>query len=90
MVGFLPSSRGTVILAPKGPADAPVLDPNYYDTEIDRYVMQTGPRGLAKMLLETKEGQLVVEKEATPVGFKPIISDSTDEKIDVRVRKGAE
>jgi choline dehydrogenase-like flavoprotein len=90
MVGFLPSSRGTVTLASKNPTDAPVLDPNYYDTEMDRYVMRTGLRGLAKMLLETQEGQLIVEKETTPNGFKPITSNSTDEEIDVRVRKGAE
>jgi choline dehydrogenase-like flavoprotein len=90
MVLLLPSSRGTVTLASQNPADAPVLDPNYYATEMDRYVMRTGLRGLAKMLLETKEGQLIVEKETTPNGFKSISSDSTDEQIDVRVWKGVE
>lgn len=90
MVAFLPSSRGTVTLASKNPADAPVLDPNYYHTEMDRYVMRTALRGLAKMLMETKEGQLIVEKETPPNGFKPLTSDSTDEEIDVRVRNGAE
>ena len=90
MVALLPSSRGTVTLASKNPANAPVLDPNYYATEADRYVMRTGLRGLAKMLLETEEGQLIVESETTPDNFNTITSDSTDEEVDVRVRKGGE
>ena len=87
VVGLLPSSRGTVSLASSNAADDPVIDPNYYATEMDRHVIRSGLRELAKMLLETEEGRAFVEYETTPAGFDPIIAKMSDEEIDRRVAK---
>jgi len=90
LVGLLPTSRGTVTLASSNPADDPVIDPNYYATEMDRYVIRTGLRGIAKMLAGTEEGRAFVESETTPSGFEPIGAETSDEEIDGRVAKVGE
>jgi len=87
VLGLLPSSRGTVTLASSNPAEDPVIDPNYYATEADRYVIRTGLRGIAKMLIETEEGRAFVASETTPNGFEPITLETEDEEIDRRVAK---
>lgn len=87
VIGLLPSSRGTVTLASSDPADDPIIDPNYYATETDRYVIRTGLRGIAKMLLETEKGKAFVECETTPAGFEAISEYTGDEEIDRRVAK---
>jgi GMC oxidoreductase len=90
LVGLLPTSRGTVSLASNNPADDPVIDPNYYATEMDRYVIRIGLRGIAKMLMETEQGRAFVESETTPNGFEPIGAETSDEEIDRRVAKVGE
>ncbi len=90
VVDLLPSSRGTVTLASNNPTDDPVIDPNYYATEMDRYVIRTGLREIEKMLTETAEGKVFVESETTPSGFEPIGSETSDEEIDRRVSKVGE
>lgn len=87
VVGLLSSSRGSVALSSASPADDPVIDPNYYATEADRYMIRTGLRGLSKMLLETEEGRAFIESETTPSGFEPITQATTDEELDRRVAK---
>jgi choline dehydrogenase-like flavoprotein len=74
-------------LASSDPADDPIIDPNYYATEADRYVIRTGLKGLTKMLLETEEGRAFVESETTPAGLGPITEKTGDEEIDRRVAK---
>jgi choline dehydrogenase-like flavoprotein len=87
VIGLLPTSRGTVTLASSDPADDPIIDPNYYATEVDRYVIRTGLRRITKMMLETDEGRAFVERETTPAGFESITDETTDEEIDRRVAK---
>lgn len=86
VVGLLPTSRGTVKLASTDPADAPRIDPNYYATEADRYVVRTGLKKMAQILLETNAGRDIVEKEIVSSGLVPLTPDSTDEDIDAHVR----
>ncbi len=90
IVTFLLTSRGSVRLASADPAEYPIIDPNYYATETDRYVMRTGLKILAKMLTENEEGKAFVESEATLNGFPAITSKSTDEELDARVRAKGE
>lgn len=84
---MLSTSRGTVTLESGDAQDSPRIDPRYYSTEADKFVMRTGLRNLARILLETPEGQAIIESEKAPDGFKPITSTSTDEEIDARVVK---
>lgn len=90
VVPLLPTSRGTVRLPSKNPADAPVIDPNYFATEVDRFVFHSGLRRIAKMLTDTKEGNAFIEKETPPTGLPPITPQSTDEELDERVRHSAQ
>lgn len=90
VVPLLPTSRGTVRLSSKNPADAPVIDPNYFATEVDRFVLHSGLRGISKMLTETEEGKAFIEKETPPTGLPPISPQSTNEELDERVRHSAQ
>jgi len=87
VVGLLPTSRGTISLASTDPETAPLIDPNYYATEADRYVMRTGLRKMTQVVLETPQGQELIQSETVPEGFEKLNSKSTDEAIDARVRK---
>lgn len=90
VMGLLLSSRGSVTLASNDPADNPIIDPNYYATEADRYVIRTGLGGIAKMLTATAEGRSFVECETTPAGFEAITEETGDEEIDRRVAKAGD
>ena len=83
---LLPTSRGTVTLGSANPADAPVIDPNYYASEADRYRVRMGVRTLVHVLRETSEGKALIAGETVPDGYKPLTAYSTDEEIDARVK----
>jgi choline dehydrogenase-like flavoprotein len=84
----LPTSRGRVSLASSDPADNPKIDNNHYATEADRYRLRTGLRLMSEMF-NTPAGKEMVVGEVVPEGMKAITATSTDEEIDVRVRKSA-
>jgi choline dehydrogenase-like flavoprotein len=86
VLGLLPTSRGSVKLASTNPEDAPLIDPNYYATEADKYILRTGLRRLAQVLLETTAGSYFIEKEVVPEGLAPITSSSSDEEVDAHVK----
>ncbi|KAL2840553.1 hypothetical protein BJY01DRAFT_17221 [Aspergillus pseudoustus] len=82
------TSRGRITLASAEATTTPQIDPNYYATEFDRTVLRSGIRKVANLLLETPEGQEIVEAEAPHPGFKPLGIHPTDEEIDARVKAG--
>lgn len=82
---YLPTSRGTITLASKDPADSPVMDPNHLDTEADRYRHRVLMR-MTSNLMSTPAGREMVVEEAVPEGSKAVTTDSTNEEVDVRVR----
>lgn len=86
VVDLFPTSRGSVKLASTDPSDAPLIDPNYYATEADRYVLRTGLKKMAEVLLQTDAGCEIVEKEVVSEGLAPLTSNSSDEDIDAHVR----
>ena len=90
VVGLLSTSRGAVRLASSNLADDPVIDPNYYATEADRFVIRTGMGELAKMLMETEEGRAFIQYETPPQGFEAISEGMGDEEIDRLVAKVGE
>ncbi|KAI0881338.1 GMC oxidoreductase [Annulohypoxylon maeteangense] len=87
MMGAKPTSRGTVSIASKNPADAPVLDPNYCATEVDRYVWRESIRETAALMMgDTPLGREVVAGETPSDGSEPLKIGSSDEYLDSRVR----
>ena len=88
VINHLPTSRGTVTLASRDPAEEPVIDPNHFSTEADRYRIRTGQKMLLKML-GTPAGKEITVGEAVPEGYQPLTLDSSDEEMDVRIRQNA-
>ncbi|KAJ0415097.1 alcohol oxidase [Aspergillus carlsbadensis] len=94
-----PTARGQITLADTDPARAPVIDPNYYSTHVDRAIVRDGIRRVARLLLDTPEGKEIVEHEVVKPaaaaaeaaggggGSVPISLNSTDEEIDRNVRE---
>ncbi|KAL4927675.1 GMC family oxidoreductase [Aspergillus undulatus] len=82
------TSRGRITLASAEPTTPPQIDPNYYATEFDRTVLRSGIRKVANLLLETPEGQVIVQSEAPRPGFKALGTQATDEEIDAQVKAG--
>lgn len=88
---LLPTSRGSIKLASADISDAPLADPNYLATEVDRFVFRNGLRleidflGSNKTRLATQ----ILDGEIPPVGFSEGYSvGSTDSYLDARVRAG--
>jgi choline dehydrogenase-like flavoprotein len=86
VVGLLPTSRGSVTLSSRDPSANPVIDNNYYATEHDRYVMRTGLKQVAQMMVHNVEGQELVVGETVAEGLSPLRNDLGDEELDQRVR----
>ena len=81
----LPTSRGTITLQSADPNAPPIIDPNYYSTETDRYVVRESYRKLMQFLRETPEYQEIIEKETPPPGLPELSALSSDHEIDNRV-----
>ncbi|CZR59982.1 related to alcohol oxidase [Phialocephala subalpina] len=86
LIGLMPTSRGTVTLNMTNPADAPIIDPNYFSTEVDRYAMRTGMRQFASLMFNTPQGQALIDSETVPTGFSQTSVNSTDAELDARVQ----
>ncbi|OJJ77925.1 hypothetical protein ASPBRDRAFT_167240 [Aspergillus brasiliensis CBS 101740] len=84
-----PTARGQITIADANPTSAPVIDPNYCSKEVDRAILRDGIRRVAKLLLDTPEGQDIVDTEVPRPGNEPIRLDSTDEEIDRNISNGA-
>ena len=87
-LGCLPTSRGSITLESKDPSDSPVIDPNYYATGADRFVLREGWRVMSRLMLETSEGKELVADEILPEGHRCLPSDAPDDEIDARVKIG--
>jgi len=87
VVGLLPTSRGSVTLASSDPAASPHIDPNYFATEIDRYVMRSGLKKMMEVLLDTKEGQAIVDGETVGEGRLSLNSASSADQLDERIKE---
>ena len=88
LLNLLPTSRGTVTLASADPTADPVIDPNYYATEVDRVILRTAMRR-NMAAFESPAGQAVVAEEVAPPGYPKLTSKSTDEELDARVKRCA-
>ncbi|PIG79285.1 hypothetical protein AARAC_004265 [Aspergillus arachidicola] len=88
ILGMVPTSRGRVTIASADPMTPPLIDPNYYSTEVDRAILRAAIRQTTQVLSETPEGKAMIECEASHPGFNPLRPDSTDEEIDAQVKQG--
>lgn len=89
-INLLPTSRGSVKLASGDIADAPLVDPNYHGTAVDRFVARDGMRRLIAVTSgDTILGREVLNGDAGAPGFdKTFTQESTDEYIDKRFAAG--
>ncbi|GMF69582.1 unnamed protein product [Aspergillus oryzae] len=88
ILGMVPTSRGCVTIASADARTPPLIDPNYYSTEVDRAILRAAIRQTTHVLSETPEGKEMIECEAPHPGFFPLRPDSTDEEIDAQVKQG--
>lgn len=86
---MLPTSRGSIKLTDRDPRSPPTIDPNYFATEADRFATRWALRKVTEVMLETKEGQQMVEDETTPEGKPSLTPSSPDEDLDDLVRRNA-
>lgn len=91
LMGMKPASRGTISITSKNPAELPIIDPDYLDTEVDRYVWGTSLHNIASM---TTGGKTVLSREIIAIkipsdGFAPLSPDAADEYLDARVKAAA-
>ncbi|KAF7947601.1 hypothetical protein EAE96_008684 [Botrytis aclada] len=84
--GGLPTSRGSVTLASTDPNAAPIIDPNYFSTEADRFILRKGMRKIMEAMLSTTEGKAIIETETVAAGEKPVDWKAQDAEIDERIK----
>ena len=90
VMGMLPTSRGSVTLQSKDPTENPLIDPNYYATRADRYVIREGVRKFMEVVHDTPGGQEMIACETVPDGLPALCPSSTDKDIDVRVAQSGQ
>ncbi|KAL3482516.1 alcohol oxidase [Aspergillus californicus] len=83
-----PTARGQINLTNKNPTSAPRINPNYYSTEVDRTIIRHGIRKAATLLLDTPEGQEMIEHETPQPDNEPVKPTFSDEEVDRNVRRG--
>lgn len=86
LMGMKPTSRGTVTIASNDPAEAPLIDPNYFSTEVDKYVWRHSLRRIAAFMTGDSALGRLVEGETPRPGFGPLSTEASDEYLDSRVR----
>lgn len=90
-VGLLPTSRGSVTINSSDPTVPPVINPNFFASEVDRFIWRDGLRKVIQMMVGgvSPLSQGIVVGEAPPAGLPALTVDSTDEEIDARIRATA-
>lgn len=84
---LLPTSRGSIRLKDANPESFPLIDPNHFAAEADRYVLREGLRKVHRLLRETAAGQEFIESEAVEDGCRQVSSESTDEELNDLIRR---
>ncbi|KAJ4164933.1 hypothetical protein LMH87_006586 [Akanthomyces muscarius] len=90
IINLLPTSRGSVTLASADIGDAPLVDPNYHATAVDRFIARDGMRRLIALTLgHTPLGRDILDGDVGAPGFdEPFTTDSTDDYIEKRFAAG--
>ncbi|KAL4860843.1 hypothetical protein BDV12DRAFT_208749 [Aspergillus spectabilis] len=80
------TSRGEIRIRSASPTDAPVIDSNYFDTEVDQVTLIHGSRCTMQALLDTTAAKGYIGAEIPPPGLPALSSKSTDNEIEARIR----
>ncbi|KAJ5768881.1 glucose dehydrogenase [Penicillium odoratum] len=88
VLGIVPTSRGSITLSSADPSAAPLVDPNYYATEVDRAALRAGVRQVTHLLRDTPEGREIVVEETPRPGLGPLSASSTDAELDEAIKLG--
>ena len=86
---MLPTSRGSIKLADADARSPPLIDPNYFATEADRFTLRWGLRKVAQVMLHTNEGQQMVVAETTAEDKPPLTPSTQDKDLDDFVQRSA-
>ncbi|RYC59742.1 hypothetical protein CHU98_g6481 [Xylaria longipes] len=89
---LLPTSRGKVSIQSGNTNDPPRIQPNYFDTPLDRDTLIHATRQTLKLMLATSSMSAIVESETPPSGegldgLKPLTANASDEAIEERIRR---
>lgn len=87
-LGMSTTSRGRITLHSSDPTAPPAIDPNYYATAADRVALRAAVRQILAAMASPHMAA-VVAAEAPPPGYPALSVASTDEEIDVRIRRAA-
>ncbi|KAK2770118.1 glucose dehydrogenase [Colletotrichum kahawae] len=85
---FLPTSRGSVTLASTNASDFPVVDPNYFGTNVDRYVHREAERLQYRFAGSnaTVLGREILGGEVVSEGQDALTAGITDDALNNRLR----
>lgn len=89
LIDLLPTSRGSVTLVSANISDVPLIDPNYFATEVDKFVLRDGLRRQIQFAgsNSTIMGRDILDGELGAPGFNTTLTvNSTDEYIDSRLQ----
>ena len=87
IMNLQPTSRGSISISSNKVEDAPVIDPNYNATHVDRVMLREGVRQVLKLMYDTPQMKDVASSGLPPNGMPDLTLESRDEEIDERVRK---
>ncbi|KAF7315922.1 phosphoribosylaminoimidazole carboxylase [Mycena indigotica] len=80
-----PTSRGTITISSNDPLAPPVIDPNFFHSEIDKVFMRAAVRAAFRFAFSQPFADYVVA--ATTLNGFTLTSTSSDEEIDAYVRQ---
>ncbi|KAJ5772391.1 GMC oxidoreductase [Penicillium odoratum] len=87
VLGVSPTSRGEITISSADPLAPPVINPNYYATELDRVAIRSAVRKAFEVYQGSDALKDIVECEVPPLAYESLTAISTDDEIDDRVRR---
>jgi choline dehydrogenase-like flavoprotein len=80
------TSRGVISINSADPTDPPLVDANYFDTEVDKVTLIHGVLRTMQALLTTSALEEYIETEMPPPGMAALSASSSDAEIEARIR----
>ncbi|KAJ6095319.1 hypothetical protein N7486_006065 [Penicillium sp. IBT 16267x] len=87
VMGVSPTSRGEITIYSADPLASPVINPNYYATELDRVAIRSAVRKAFEVYQGSDALKDIIKCEVPPAGYEALTATSSDEEIDDRVRR---
>ncbi|KAI1198164.1 choline dehydrogenase [Nemania serpens] len=89
---LLPTSRGKVSIRSRNINDPPRIEPNYFDTSLDRDTLIHATRQTLKLMLASSSMSSIIESESPPSGeglegLEPLTANASDDAIEERIKR---